>query len=133
MNTLELNVSTEFTVPCYIKEQSSSESKFQVTWFRQKDKESKQQPLFTFYQNSTLRNRFEEYQLRFERPLTNNFSLTVLESSSDQTGLYFCEVEEWVPSLSHRWRKVAVEKSKYMTVNVLRNGKHNFILLTHFF
>uniref|UniRef100_A0A7N6BYE0 Ig-like domain-containing protein n=1 Tax=Anabas testudineus TaxID=64144 RepID=A0A7N6BYE0_ANATE len=82
-------------------------------------KESRQRPIFTSYRNCTLQDRSEkDYQLRFYRPLPNLFNLTVLRPVPENSGLYFCEVEEWLPSLSHGWRKVAVEKSKYLAVNV---------------
>uniref|UniRef100_A0A3Q1IE71 Ig-like domain-containing protein n=1 Tax=Anabas testudineus TaxID=64144 RepID=A0A3Q1IE71_ANATE len=107
-----------FTIPCSIKTQSSGESEFQVTWFWKKEKESRQRPIFTSYRNCTLQDRSEkDYQLRFYRPLPNLFNLTVLRPVPENSGLYFCEVEEWLPSLSHGWRKVAVEKSKYLAVN----------------
>ncbi|TDH06820.1 hypothetical protein EPR50_G00117340 [Perca flavescens] len=126
----ELNVSRSenFTIPCHITKQSSSESEFQVTWFWQKDTETEQHPVFTSYRNSTLQDRFKNGdQLRFGHPLPNQFSLTVLKPSPVDSGLYFCEVEEWLPSLSHGWRKVAVEKSGYLTVNVYADGDVNTV------
>lgn len=128
MDELELNVSSDFTIPCNIKKQSSHESVFQVTWFWQKEKETEQRPVFTSYRNSTLQDRSgKDFQLRFYRPLSNLFNLTVLMPGPENSGLYFCEVEEWLPSLSRGWRKVAVEKSKYLTINVHTDGKHNFV------
>ncbi|XP_067373295.1 immunoglobulin superfamily member 3-like isoform X2 [Channa argus] len=123
MDELELNVSRDFSIPCPINEQSSNESEFQVTWFWQKTKETKHRPIFTSYRNSTLQDRFgKDYQLRFEHPLPNQFQLTLLKPDSENSGIYFCEVEEWLPSLSHGWRKIAVEKSQNLTVNVQTDG-----------
>ncbi|XP_029314465.1 immunoglobulin superfamily member 2-like [Cottoperca gobio] len=122
---VELNMSRtqDFTIPCHITKQSSSESQLQVTWFWQKESETKQRPIFTAYRNSTLQDRFGKGdKLRFHHPLPNQFSLTVLKTSPEESGLYFCEVEEWLLSLSHGWRKVAVEKSGYLTVNVDAEG-----------
>ncbi|XP_031151786.1 immunoglobulin superfamily member 2-like [Sander lucioperca] len=125
----ELNVSRsqDFTVPCHITKQSSSESEFKVTWFWQKETETEQHPIFTSYRNSTLQDFRKGDQLRFDHPLPNQFSLTVLKPSPVDSGLYFCEVEEWLPSLSHGWRKVAVEKSGYLTVNVYAEGDGNAV------
>nr|XP_020441499.1 immunoglobulin superfamily member 3-like isoform X2 [Monopterus albus] len=118
-NEQEWNVSRAFTIPCQITKQSSSESEFQVTWFWKKDSEAEQQPIFTAYRNSTLQDRFVMGdQLKFDHPLPTHFNLTLLKPRPENSGLYFCEVEEWLPSLSHGWRKVAVEKSGYSTVNV---------------
>lgn len=62
-------------------------------------------------------------RLRFRHPLPNQFSLTVTKLDLGDSGLYFCEVEEWIPSLPHGWRKVAVEKSGNLTVYVNAEGK----------
>lgn len=126
---VELNASTsqDFTIPCQITKQSSSGSEFQVMWFWQKDTETKQRPIFTAYRNSTLQMFEKGDQLRFSHPMPNQFSLTVLKPGPEDSGLYFCEVEEWLPSLSHGWSKVAVEKSGYLTVNVYAEGKHIFM------
>ncbi|KAM3608329.1 uncharacterized protein V6R79_023072 [Siganus canaliculatus] len=124
---VELNVtmSRNFTIPCYISKQSSLESHFQVTWFRQKEPAAEQQPIFTAYRNSTLQNRLRKKsdQLIFSHPSPNLFNLTVLNSDAADSGLYFCEVEEWLPSLTHGWRKAAVEKSGNLTVHVSEEGE----------
>ncbi|KAF1382634.1 hypothetical protein PFLUV_G00145810 [Perca fluviatilis] len=128
MKELNVSRSEDFTIPCHITKQSSSESEFQVTWLWQKDTETEQHPIFTSYRNSTLQDRFRNGdQLRFGHPLPNQFSLTVLKPSPVDSGLYFCEVEEWLPSLSRGWRKVAVEMSGYLTVNVYADGDVNAV------
>lgn len=127
---VELNVSSsqDFPVPCHIARQSSSESKFQVTWIWQKETETKQRPIFVWHRNGTLQDRLGEgEQLRFSHPLPNQFSVTVLKPGPENSGLYFCEVEEWLPSLSHGWRMVAVDTSGHLTVNVHSEGKHNLM------
>lgn len=126
---VELNASRaqDFTIPCHIITQSSNESKFQVTWFWQNHTETKQHPIFTAYPNSTLQDRFgKRDRLRFGHPIPNQFTLTVLKPGLEDSGLYSCEVEEWLPSLSRLsgWRKAAVEKSGYLTVNVYAEGEH---------
>ncbi|XP_035459820.2 immunoglobulin superfamily member 3 [Scophthalmus maximus] len=123
---VELNVSSsqDFPVPCHIARQSSSESKFQVTWIWQKETETKQRPIFVWHRNGTLQDRLGEgEQLRFSHPLPNQFSVTVLKPGPENSGLYFCEVEEWLPSLSHGWRMVAVDTSGHLTVNVHSEGE----------
>lgn len=122
---LELNLSRsdEFTIPCQISKQSSNESRFQVTWFWQKETETKQRPVFTAYRNSTLQDRFgKDDQLRFSHPVPGQFSLTVLKTGPENSGLYFCEVEEWLPSLTLGWRRIAVERSGNLTVSVFTEG-----------
>ncbi|XP_008273849.1 immunoglobulin superfamily member 3-like [Stegastes partitus] len=120
---LNLSISEDFTIPCHIDKQSSNESKFQVTWFWQKATETTQRPIFTVYRNSTLQDWFEkDVQLRFSHPVTGRFNLAVLKSGPENSGLYFCEVEEWIPSPPHEWRKFAVERSGNMTVSVITEG-----------
>ncbi|XP_049584942.1 immunoglobulin superfamily member 2 [Syngnathus scovelli] len=119
---LALNVSTsqDFTIHCYITKQSSLESKFQVTWFWQEKRETKRHAVFTSYRNSTLKDFWfkRREQLRFGHALPNQFSLTVLKPTLADRGLYYCEVEEWLPSLSHGWRRAGVERSGYSNVSV---------------
>uniref|UniRef100_A0A3B4TGR4 Immunoglobulin superfamily, member 3-like n=1 Tax=Seriola dumerili TaxID=41447 RepID=A0A3B4TGR4_SERDU len=124
---MEQNVSTsqDFTIPCKIVKQSSSESEFQVTWFWQKETEIQQHPIFTVYRNATLQDRSGKGdRLRFGHSLPNQFSLTVMKPDPEESGLYFCVVEEWLPSLSHGWRKSALGKSGNLTVNVYTDGKY---------
>ncbi|XP_039456015.1 immunoglobulin superfamily member 3-like isoform X1 [Oreochromis aureus] len=118
----------DLTISCNINKQSSHESKFQVTWFWKKEIETKQRPIFTVYRNSTLQHRFEEnVRLRYDHPDPSQFSLTFLNPGPENSGLYFCEVEEWLPSLSRGWRKVAVEKSGHFNVSVLTEGDANAV------
>ncbi|XP_042350928.1 immunoglobulin superfamily member 3-like [Plectropomus leopardus] len=120
---LNISRSHSFTIPCHIIKQSSSQSEFQVRWFWQREGQTQQRPIFTAYRNSTLEDMFgKDNQLRFRHPVPNQFTLTVLKPSPEDSGIYFCEVEEWLPSLSHGWRKVAVEYSGYLTVNVYSEG-----------
>ncbi|XP_020787515.2 LOW QUALITY PROTEIN: immunoglobulin superfamily member 3-like [Boleophthalmus pectinirostris] len=122
----EFNISTSqsLTLPCHIMTQSSPLSQFQITWFWRKDTNSEPRPLFTSYRNSTLHYWFgkSDEQLRFGHPLTNLFNLTIVKPSPADSGEYFCEVEEWAPSLSNGWRKVAVEKSGSLTASVQDEG-----------
>lgn len=119
-----ISTSQSLTIPCNITEQSSRQSVFQVTWFWQKEADSDRRPIFTAYRNSTLQYWFEkrDEQLRFGHPLPNHYSLTLLKPNPADSGRYFCEVEEWVPSLSHDWRRVAVERSGYLTASVYTEG-----------
>lgn len=120
-----VNVSTyqEFTVDCLIS-QSSKESEFQVVWFwREAFKGNVSRPIFASYLNSTLQAFERSDQLRFSHPLHNNYSLTVSKPTLADTGVFFCEVEEWLPSLSHGWRKGATKMSGYLTVNVFPPGQ----------
>ncbi|KAF3843178.1 hypothetical protein F7725_002027 [Dissostichus mawsoni] len=120
---LNLTRSQNFTIPCHITKQSSNESEFQVTWFWQKESQTEQRPIFTIYRNATLQDRLGKGdKLRFGHPLPKQFSLTVSKTSPEDSGLYFCEVEEWLLSLSLGWRKVAVEKSGHLTVNFYDEG-----------
>ncbi|XP_068184842.1 immunoglobulin superfamily member 3-like [Antennarius striatus] len=121
---MEFNVSTSqnFSIPCDITKQSSQESEFQVTWFWQKESDSEHQPVLTVYRNATFQMFGRDDDLRFSHPLPDRFHLTVLNPGPDDSGLYFCEVEEWFPTPSREWRKLAVEKSGYMTVGIYSDG-----------
>lgn len=116
---MDRNMSTadNFSIPCHIALQSTNESQFQVTWFWQKGAEAK--PIFTAHRNSTLQASNKNVTVRFGHPLPGQFNLTVLNSNPENSGLYFCEVEEWIYSLPSGWRKVAVERSGNLTVNIV--------------
>nr|XP_061827379.1 immunoglobulin superfamily member 3-like [Nerophis lumbriciformis] len=127
---LEFNVSTgqNFTIPCHVATRSSQESKFQVTWFWQQESHSQCYPLFTSYRNSTLHDRAgwgERLRRIFSHDSPNHFALTVSEPTLAESGLYSCEVQEWLPTLSHGWRKVGVENSGYSTVTVYSQGQND--------
>ncbi|XP_061735120.1 immunoglobulin superfamily member 3-like [Nerophis ophidion] len=127
---LEFNVSTgqDFTIPCHVATRSSQESQFQVTWFWQEESHSKRYPLFTSYRNSTLHDRAWWGERRiFGHDSPNHFELTVSKPTLAGSGLYSCEVQEWLPSLSHGWRKVGVENSSYSTVTVYSQGQNEAV------
>uniref|UniRef100_A0A8C6L9T5 Immunoglobulin superfamily, member 3-like n=1 Tax=Nothobranchius furzeri TaxID=105023 RepID=A0A8C6L9T5_NOTFU len=112
----------DMTIPCNIAQHTSSESQFQVTWFWQKDAETEQRPIFTAYRNSTFKGGHEN--VRFSHPLPHQFTLTILNTGPKDSGLYFCEVEEWLHSLTQGWRRAVVKKSGNLNVTVLSEGKH---------
>uniref|UniRef100_A0A672JQF3 Ig-like domain-containing protein n=1 Tax=Salarias fasciatus TaxID=181472 RepID=A0A672JQF3_SALFA len=112
---LNVSLSQNFMIPCHIARQSSNESRFQVTWFWQKQAES-ERPIFTVHRNSTFQQSLR-FDLRFDHPLPNQFSVTVLKPNPEKSGTYFCEVEEWLPSPSG-WRRAAVDRSGELIVRV---------------
>lgn len=118
-----MSTSQEFTVVCDITGQTSQESQFQVMWFWQ---ENNLHLLFVSYRNSTLQAFERSDQLRFSHPQYNNYSLTVSKPALADAGVYFCEVEEWIPSPSYGWRRVASQRSGYLTVNVFSAGQPLF-------
>lgn len=120
----EVNVSTsqEFTVLCHITQQSSKKSGFQVMWFYQEALMGNRSLIFASYLNSTLQAFERSDQLRFNRPLPKNYSLTVSKPALGDAGVYFCEVEEWLPG---PWR-VATKMSGYLTVHVFSPGQPLF-------
>ncbi|XP_029936438.1 immunoglobulin superfamily member 3-like isoform X2 [Myripristis murdjan] len=127
---MNLNVtgSQDFSIPCHITAQPSQSSAIQVTWFWQKETDTEQLPIFTVYRNSTLEDRSGRgNRLRFDHPVPNHFNLTVLKSIPGDSGLYFCEAEEWLLSLSQGWRKVAVDKSGNLSVSVHTEGDHDAV------
>ncbi|KAM4731058.1 immunoglobulin superfamily member 2-like [Anableps anableps] len=115
---INVSNSKEFSIPCHITQQSSNESQFQVTWFWQKNTTAK--PIFTAYRNSTLQAIDKNVAVTYDHPLPGQFDLTV---NAENSGLYFCEVEEWLYSLANGWRKVAVEKSGNLNVTVDSEGQ----------
>ncbi|KAF7215716.1 immunoglobulin superfamily member 3 isoform X2 [Nothobranchius furzeri] len=118
---MNISAAEDMTIPCNIAQHTSSESQFQVTWFWQKDAETEQRPIFTAYRNSTFKGGHEN--VRFSHPLPHQFTLTILNTGPKDSGLYFCEVEEWLHSLTQGWRRAVVKKSGNLNVTVLSEGR----------
>ncbi|XP_054888256.1 immunoglobulin superfamily member 3-like isoform X2 [Poeciliopsis prolifica] len=117
---MNISIAEDFSIPCYITQQSTNESQFQVTWFWQQGTEVK--TIFTAYRNSTLQAR-DKNVVRYDRPSPHQFNLTVLKSNSESDGIYFCEVEEWIHAPGDKWMKHAVEKSGNLNVTVDAEGQ----------
>lgn len=119
---MNVSRSQDFSIVCLIDKQSSADSTFQVTWFWQNNEGTKAHPIFTSYRNHTLQERSEGLQLRFSHPRPNLFNLTVVSPAPENSGVYFCEVEEWLPSLDRGWMKVAEGKSGKLAATVSPEG-----------
>ncbi|XP_038149371.1 immunoglobulin superfamily member 2-like [Cyprinodon tularosa] len=115
-----ISIAEEFSIPCHITQQSSNDSQFQVKWFWQRGTEAT--PMFTAYRNSTLQVGVEDVAVMYGHPLPGQFNLKVSNTKPRNSGLYFCEVEEWVYSLAYGWRKLAVERSGKMNITVGAEG-----------
>lgn len=118
---MNISIAEDFSIPCHITQQSSKESQFQVTWFWQQGTEVK--TIFTAYRNSTLQARNKNVVVRYDHSSPHQFDLTVLKSNLENSGIYFCEVEEWIHAPADGWRKHAVEKSGNLNVTVDAEGK----------
>uniref|UniRef100_A0A3B5MM50 Ig-like domain-containing protein n=1 Tax=Xiphophorus couchianus TaxID=32473 RepID=A0A3B5MM50_9TELE len=79
--------------------------------------------IFTAYRNSTLQARNKNVVVRYDHSSPHQFDLTVLKSNLENSGIYFCEVEEWIHAPADGWRKHAVEKSGNLNVTVDAEGK----------
>ncbi|XP_014845958.1 PREDICTED: immunoglobulin superfamily member 3-like isoform X1 [Poecilia mexicana] len=117
---MNISIAEDFSIPCHITQQSSNESQFQVTWFRQQGTEDK--TIFTVYRNSTLKASDKNAVVRYDHPSPRQFDLTVLKSNAEDSGMYFCEVEEWIHAPGDGWQKHAVEKSGNLNVTVAAEG-----------
>ncbi|XP_014324349.1 immunoglobulin superfamily member 2-like [Xiphophorus maculatus] len=118
---MNISIAEDFSIPCHITQQSSKESQFQVTWFWQQGTEVK--TIFTAYRNSTLQARNKNVVVRYDHSSPHQFDLTVLKSNLENSGIYFCEVEEWIHAPADGWRKHAVEKSGNLNVTVDAEGQ----------
>uniref|UniRef100_A0A3B3VD91 Immunoglobulin superfamily member 2-like n=1 Tax=Poecilia latipinna TaxID=48699 RepID=A0A3B3VD91_9TELE len=79
--------------------------------------------IFTVYRNSTLKASNKNAVVRYDHPSPRQFDLTVLKSNAEDSGMYFCEVEEWIHAPGDGWQKHAVEKSGNLNVTVAAEGK----------
>ncbi|CAL8268354.1 unnamed protein product [Lota lota] len=115
---LTVGLSRSFSVPCNVTARSSLTSAFNVTWFWRKGTGEEHRAIFTAHPDGTLQGMREKRgRLLFHHPLPGLFSLTVSGATPQDSGLYHCQVEEWLLSPSRR--KVGrVERSEEIGVDV---------------
>ncbi|KAJ3592275.1 hypothetical protein NHX12_007403 [Muraenolepis orangiensis] len=119
---LTVTPSQSFVLPCSVAARTSPTSAFGVTWFWQKETgAADKRVVFEASADGTLRRGVSWTRggrLRFDHPVPDLFNLTVTAATPEDSGVYHCEVEEWLISPPGR-RKVGVAmRSEEITVDV---------------
>ncbi|KAL0153891.1 hypothetical protein M9458_050812, partial [Cirrhinus mrigala] len=111
------NLQTGFTIDCVIKSRSSDASVFEVTWSKGQRNE---QPviIFSASRDGILHSAISDKDLVFGHPSAMHYKLTVANVSPTDTGLYHCQVAEWIQTAENKWRKIGEGKSGELSVHV---------------
>lgn len=111
-----------FNVSCDITSRTSQSSELQVTWYWRTAAEGELKrplPFFRAHRNLTLQDLTGRGpRLRFGRPSPSLYTLAVTMATPSDSGVYHCEVEEWLQSPSLTWRRVAQGTSGNLSVHI---------------
>ncbi|XP_069745320.1 immunoglobulin superfamily member 3 isoform X2 [Narcine bancroftii] len=133
LDKTELNISVSekdlFQLSCNVTQQTQDHSQFAVSWFAWKLKEDTdgivKETILKVDHNSVFG--FDALmdgakgmkdRLQFERPSNGLFTLTIQNSDKDDTGNYYCNVEEWIQNANNIWYKLGEDESGLVTVTV---------------
>ncbi|XP_016118498.1 immunoglobulin superfamily member 3-like, partial [Sinocyclocheilus grahami] len=133
------NLQAGFTIDCVIESRSSDASVFEVTWSRDQRNEGLV-IIFNASRDGTLHSAIDNKDLVFGHPSAMHYKLTVPNINPSDTGLYHCQVVEWIQTAANKWRKIGEdmsgkisvhedteERQKNVSFAMDKNGKHLFI------
>uniref|UniRef100_A0A671R4W6 Immunoglobulin superfamily member 3-like n=1 Tax=Sinocyclocheilus anshuiensis TaxID=1608454 RepID=A0A671R4W6_9TELE len=110
------NLQAGFTIDCVIESRSSDASVFEVTWSRGQRNEG---PVIIFNasRHGTLHSAIDDKDLVFGHPSAMHYKLTVPNVNPTDTGLYHCQVVEWIQTAANKWRKIGEDMSGKISVH----------------
>ncbi|XP_066562626.1 immunoglobulin superfamily member 3 [Amia ocellicauda] len=122
-----------FRLGCSIPSQSSKDSRFSVSWYVLRVKDSgREEPecIFSIGHDAVFGNgncspseaAGPSSRLQFERPTSELYSLTIQKASQSDAGNYYCHVEEWLLNPRNAWYRLTTNNSGVTVVNVLGQG-----------
>ncbi|XP_044131175.1 immunoglobulin superfamily member 3, partial [Bufo gargarizans] len=110
------------TLTCAVRSQSTQDSRFSVLWFAQEPSGADGRLIVrsgagmeygTYTEEADLKNR-----LQLEELTPGNYTLTLLGARREDSGSYYCQVEEWVLDPNQAWYQLAKDTSGLTEVNV---------------
>ncbi|XP_051564884.1 immunoglobulin superfamily member 3 [Myxocyprinus asiaticus] len=111
------NLQAGFTMDCVIDSRSSDKSVFEVTWSKGQRGE-RPVIIFNASRDGTLHSAISDKDLMFRRPRATHYKLTVPNINPSDTGLYLCQVVEWIQTTTNNWRRIGEDKSGELSVHV---------------
>ncbi|KAK7153584.1 hypothetical protein R3I94_007082 [Phoxinus phoxinus] len=111
------NLQEGVTVDCTIDSRSSDVSVFEVTWSRGQ-RNDRPIIIFNASRDGTLHSAVDDKDLVFRRPSAMHYKLTVPNINPTDTGLYYCQVVEWIQTAANKWRRIGEDKSGELSVHV---------------
>lgn len=131
INTTELSLilpeeaHSSLILPCEITSRSSPSSVFSVAWWKVSDTGEElvfrvgQDLVFQFGRTSNHgSDKKMDGKLRFERPSEMSYQLTVMRPEASDSGVYFCQVEEWMRSPAQSLYRISKKRSGNLNVTL---------------
>ncbi|XP_071988500.1 immunoglobulin superfamily member 3-like, partial [Engystomops pustulosus] len=110
------------TLTCPLRSQSGPDSRFSVLWFAQEPSGADGRLIVrsgagmeygTYAEEADLKER-----VQLEELTSGNYTLTLLRAQREDSGSYYCQVEEWVLDPNQAWYQLAKDASGLTEVNV---------------
>ncbi|XP_077149699.1 immunoglobulin superfamily member 3-like [Ranitomeya variabilis] len=110
------------TLSCTVRAQSSPDARFSVLWFAQEPSGTDGKLIVrsgtgmeygTYAEEADLKDR-----LQLEELTPGHYTLTLLGARQEDSGDYYCQVEEWVLDPNQAWYQLAKDASGLTEVNV---------------
>lgn len=90
---------------------------FEVTWSRGLRNE-RPVIIFNASRDGTLHSAIDDKDLVFGRPSAMHYKLKVPNVNPTDTGLYHCQVVEWIQTAASKWRSIGQDMSGKISVHV---------------
>ncbi|XP_040913926.1 immunoglobulin superfamily member 3-like isoform X2 [Toxotes jaculatrix] len=122
---LTRNINTDVQINCSVTSKHFASTRYAVTWFHQQSAENKtivssdRDALETY---GTLSNRQRISMRRTKGP---SFELTIRQAQLSDSGLYICEVVEWLQDPRGTWYQLS-QVSKITNLTVIESGEAVF-------
>ncbi|XP_069745324.1 immunoglobulin superfamily member 3-like isoform X2 [Narcine bancroftii] len=115
-----------FELECLIINQTQAQSQFSVTWYFQNEVDPKapwkkllqsdRNNILKYY--GSLQTNSQKLKFQSAKVSNNNYKLMVQNAAPSDSGIYFCEVEEWVLSSQNQWALQGSNRSGLTTLHV---------------
>ncbi|XP_020372995.2 immunoglobulin superfamily member 3 [Rhincodon typus] len=109
--TLSSNENAAVELECQIINQTQRQSQFSVTWYFQDDNPNTKETALLKTDRNNILQYFGDLQIDPQKMMkfqsvkasSNTYKLIIQKAAQSDSGVYFCDVEEWVSSTQNEW------------------------------
>ncbi|XP_059824338.1 immunoglobulin superfamily member 3-like [Hypanus sabinus] len=128
--TVSITEGVVFELGCYIVNQTQAHSQFSVTWYFQNENDLKPslKMLLQADRNNilqyhdSLQTDFQRLKFQSAKVSNKNYKLIIWNTAASDSGVYFCEVEEWILSPQNQWVSQGSDQSGKTTLHILTSA-----------